>query len=170
MTILRRPMWESLAWAAAILTAIATAAGLFWPPLYRDAPYWTEQARGIDLATLFLAVPILVVSLWLVRQGLAPAGAAAIGVLLYLVYNYVIYSISVAMNRLAFVYIAILGLCIWSLILHFLAPTAVPSLLNVNSPVARVVGVFLVVVAGCLAFCGLVKSPAQRSAASHLLT
>jgi len=74
------------------------------------------------------------------------------------------------MNRLAFVYIAILGLCIWSLILHFLAPTAVPSLLNVNSPVARVVGVFLVVVAGCLAFCGLVKSPAQRSAASHLLT
>src|SRR5437588_10324408 len=77
--------------------------------LYRDAPYWTEQARGIDLATLFLAVPILVVSLWLVRQGSAPAGAAAIGVLLYLVYNYVIYSISVAMNRLAFVYIAILG-------------------------------------------------------------
>jgi len=140
-------MWELLAWAAAILTAIATAAGLFWSPLYRDAPYWTEQARGIDLATLFLAVPILVVSLWLVRQGSAPAGAAAIGVLLYLVYNYVIYSISVAMNRLAFVYIAILGLCIWTLILHFLAPTAVPSLLNLNSPVARVVGGFLVVVA-----------------------
>jgi len=164
-------MWELLAWAAAILTAIATAAGLFWSPLYRDAPYWTEQARGIDLATLFLAVPILVVSLWLVRQGSAPAGAAAIGVLLYLVYNYVIYSISVAMNRLAFVYIAILGLCIWSLILHFLAaPTAVPSLLNLNSPVARVVGGFLVVVLRCLGFCGLVKSPAQRSAASHLLT
>jgi hypothetical protein len=43
-------MWELVAWAAAILTAIATAAGLFWSPLYRDAPYWTEQARGIDLA------------------------------------------------------------------------------------------------------------------------
>ncbi len=50
MTILRRPMWELLAWGAAILAAIATAAGLFWSPLYRDAPYWTEQARGIDLA------------------------------------------------------------------------------------------------------------------------
>lgn len=147
MTILRRPMWELLAWAAAILTAIATAAGLFWSPLYRDAPYWTEQARGIDLATLFLAVPILVVSLWLVRQGSAPAHAAAIGVLLYLVYNYVIYSISVAMNRLAFVYIAILGLCVWSLILHFLAPTALPTLLRLDSPIARVVGGFLVVVA-----------------------
>jgi hypothetical protein len=141
-------MWELLASAAAILTAITTAAGLFWSPLYRDAPYWTEQARGIDLATLFLAVPSLVVSLWLLRQGSAPAGAAAIGVLLYLVYNYVIYSISVAMNRLAFLYIAILGLCVWSLILHFLAPTAVPSgLLNLNSPLARVVGGFLVLVA-----------------------
>jgi hypothetical protein len=32
-------MWELLAWAAAILTAIATGAGLFWSPLYRDAPY-----------------------------------------------------------------------------------------------------------------------------------
>lgn len=147
MRMLRRPTWELLASAAAILTAIAAAVGLFWSPLYRDAAYWAEQARGIDLATLFLAVPILAISLWMLRKGSAPAGAAAIGVLLYLVYNYVIYSISVAMNRLELVYIATLGLCVWSLILYFLGPTTAANLLKLHSLLARVVGGFLVVVA-----------------------
>ena len=75
----------------------------------RPQPFWAEQARGIDLATLFLAVPILVVAL-LAACGGSPIGRlVVIGALLYLVYNYVIYTTSVAMNRLAIVYIATLG-------------------------------------------------------------
>ncbi len=43
-----------------------------------------------------------------------------IGALLYLIYNKLIYTTSVAMNRLAIVYIAILGLSTWSLVLMVL--------------------------------------------------
>jgi len=111
---------DLLAWAATILAAIAAAAGLFVTGLYRDVPFWAEQARGIDLATLFLGVPILVVALLVARGGSPIGRLVVIGALLYLVYNYLIYTTSVAMNRLAIVYIAILGLSTWSLVLMVL--------------------------------------------------
>lgn len=111
---------DLLAWAAAILAAIATATGLFVTGLYRDVPFWAEQARGIDLATLFLAVPILVIALLAARGGSPIGRLVVLGALLYLVYNYVIYTTSVAMNRLAIVYIATLGLSTWSLALMVL--------------------------------------------------
>ncbi len=102
----RMNSWQSpaiadiLAWAAIILAAIATAAGLFGAGLHRDVPFWAQQARGIDLATLFLAVPILVIALLAVRGGSSIGRLVVVGALLYLVYNYVIYTTSVAMNRL----------------------------------------------------------------------
>ncbi len=111
---------DLLAWAATILAAVAAAVGLFVMGLYRDVPFWAEQARGIDLATLFLAVPILVIALLAARGGSPTGHLVVIGALLYLVYNYVIYTTSVAMNRLAIVYIAALGLSTWSLALMVL--------------------------------------------------
>jgi hypothetical protein len=139
-------MWESLAWAAAILSAIAAAAGLFGSSIYRDAPFWSQQAQGIDLATLFLAVPILVGSLLLQSRGWAPARAAAIGVLLYFVYNYTIYSTSIVMNRLALLYIAILGLSVWSLVLVMTSQSTASVTLARESTLGRVVGIFLLLV------------------------
>ena len=146
-SMVRHPMAEALAWAVAILSAIAAVAGLFWSTLYKDAPFWIQQARGIDLATLLLAVPILVVGLLLLRRGWQPAMSVVIGVLLYDIYNYTIYSTSVAMNRLSFVYIAILGLCVWSLI-QLALPVATTSsvVLRMDTSVARVVGGFLLAV------------------------
>ena len=47
---------DALAWAATILAVVAAAVGLFVTGLYRDVPFWAEQAPGIDLATLLLAV------------------------------------------------------------------------------------------------------------------
>ena len=87
-----RTIADLLAWAATILGAIATATGLFVTGLYRDVPFWAEQARGIDLATLFLAVPILIIALLAARGGSTVARLAVIGALLYLVYNYLIYT------------------------------------------------------------------------------
>src|SRR5918911_4106407 len=110
-------MAEWLAWAAAILSAIAAAGGLFAPNLYHDNPFWVEQTRGIDLATLLLAVPVLLITLALVARGWSLARAVELGVLLYLAYNYAIYTTSVAMNRFALIYIAVLGLSIWSAML-----------------------------------------------------
>jgi hypothetical protein len=108
---------DRLAWLATILSAVAAAMGLFVTGIYRDVPFWAQQARGIDLATLFLAVPLLTVGLWAAGRGSPIGRLAVIGGLLYLVYNYAIYSTSVAMNPLAAAYIAVLGLSVWSLAL-----------------------------------------------------
>jgi hypothetical protein len=111
---------DALAWAATILAVVASAVGLFATGLYRDVPFWAEQARGIDLATLLLAVPILVIGLVAAPAGSLIGRLVVVGALLYLVYNYLIYTTSVTMNRLAIVYIATLGLSTWSLVLMML--------------------------------------------------
>jgi hypothetical protein len=106
-----------LAALATALAALAAAAGLAIPGLYVDAPNWVQQAQGTDLATLFLAVPVLVVGLWRASRGSVPGRLAVVAGVLYLVYNYAIFAFSVAMNPLTAVYIAIFGLSLWSLLL-----------------------------------------------------
>jgi hypothetical protein len=85
--------------------------------LYRDAPNWVQQARGTDLATLFVAVPVLFIGLWTAGRGSAAGRLAVVAGLLYLVYNYAIFAFSVAMNPLTTLHFAIFGLSLWSLLL-----------------------------------------------------
>jgi hypothetical protein len=106
-----------LAAIAAVLAGVAAMAGLLVSGLYVDAPNWVQQARGTDLATLFLAVPVLVVGLWAAGRGHGAGRSAIVAGLLYLVYNYAIFAFSVAMNPLTAMHIAILGLALWSLLL-----------------------------------------------------
>ena len=106
-----------LALVATFLAAVAAFAGLAVRGLYVDAPNWVQQAQGTDLATLFLAVPVLVVGLWTASRGSAAGRLAVVAGLLYLVYNYAIFALSVAMNPLTAVHIAIFGLSLWSLLL-----------------------------------------------------
>jgi hypothetical protein len=106
-----------LAAVATLLAAIAALAGLAVSGLYVDAPNWVQQARGTDLATLFLAVPVLAIGLWAAARGSAAGRLAVVAGLLYLVYNYAIFAFSVAMNPLTAVHIAVLGLSLWSLVL-----------------------------------------------------
>ena len=106
-----------LAALAAGLAGIAALAGLMLPSIYVDAPNWVQQARGTDLATLFLAVPVLLVGLWTARHGSLAGRMAVVAGLLYLLYNYAIFAFSVAINPLTAVHIAILGLSLWSLLL-----------------------------------------------------
>src|SRR5688572_27240159 len=106
-----------LATIATALAGVAALAGLAFPGLYVDAPNWVQQARGTDLATLFLAVPVLGAGLWTSRNGSGVGRLAVMAGLLYLVYNYAIFAFSVALNPLTAVHIAILGLSLWSLVL-----------------------------------------------------
>ena len=81
-------------------------------------PNWAQQARGTDLATLFLAAPVLAFGLWTARRGLSrPVVSRSSAGSLYLVYNYAIFAFAVAMNPLTIVHIAIFGLSLWSLLL-----------------------------------------------------
>jgi hypothetical protein len=111
------PISTRLAAAATLLAAFAAAAGLVATGLYRDAPNWVQQARGTDLATLFVAVPVLFVGLWTARRRSAAGRMAVVAGLLYLVYNYAIFAFSVAMNPLTAIHFAIFGLSLWSLLL-----------------------------------------------------
>lgn len=106
-----------LAAVATFLAAVAALAGLALTGLYVDAPNWAQQARGTDLATLFLAVPVLAIGLWTVTRGSSAGRLAVVAGLLYLVYNYAIFAFAVAMNPLTAVHIAIFGLSLWSLVL-----------------------------------------------------
>ena len=106
-----------LAAIATVLAAVAALAGLAVTGLYVDSPNWVQQAQGTDLATLFLAVPVLVVGLWTASRGSSAGRLAVVAGLLYLVYNYAIFAFSVAMNPLTAVHIAIFGLSLWSLLL-----------------------------------------------------
>jgi hypothetical protein len=141
-------MAEWLAWAAAILSAIAAAGGLFAPNLYHDNPFWVEQTRGIDLATLLLAVPVLLITLALVARGWSLARSVELGVLLYLAYNYAIYATSVAMNRFVLLYVAILGLSLWGVLLVASSPAAgSASRALTGTSLGRIAAIFLLVVA-----------------------
>ena len=111
------PISTRLAAAATLLAAFAAAAGLVATGLYRDAPNWVQQARGTDLATLFVAVPVLFIGLRTARRGSAAGRMAVVAGLLYLVYNYAIFAFSVAMNPLTAIHFAIFGLSLWSLLL-----------------------------------------------------
>ena len=106
-----------LAAIATSLAAAAALAGLVLTGLYVDAPNWVLQARGTDLATLFLAVPVLVIGLWTAARGSSAGRLAVVAGLLYLVYNYAIFAFAVALNPLTAVHIAIFGLSLWSLLL-----------------------------------------------------
>ena len=108
---------DRLAAIATVLAAGAAFAGLAVRGLYVDAPNWVQQAQGTDLATLLLAVPVLVVGLWTASRGSTAGRLAVVAGLLYLVYNYAIFAFSVAMNPLTAVHIAIFGLALWSLLL-----------------------------------------------------
>jgi hypothetical protein len=127
---------------------MAAGAGLLVPGLYRDAPYWVQQARGTDLGTLLVAVPVLGFGLWAARRGSGAGQLAVVAGLLYFVYNYGIFAFSVAMNPLTAIHIAIVGLALWGLVLA----TRTAAVAEAGTTVAeslnrRASGVFLIAVA-----------------------
>ncbi len=124
-----------LAALATVLAAGAALAGLALKGLYVDAPNWAQQARGTDLATLFLAVPVLAIGLWRSKRGSSVGRLAAFAGLLYLLYNYAIFAFAVAMNPLTVVHIAIFGLSGWSLLLA--GPAAVDDAEHVTERLDR---------------------------------
>jgi hypothetical protein len=136
--------------AAAVLAAFAAAVGLLVPDLYRDAPNWVEQARGTDLATLFVAVPVLALGLWTTQRGSSAGRLAVVAGLLYLVYNYAIFAFSVVMNPLTAVHIAIFGLALWSLVLGAQQAAVAEAAEGVTAGLARRASGGLLIAVGML--------------------
>jgi hypothetical protein len=99
----------------AILTMVASAGGLFINDLYRDNAFATSAWRGTDLATLVIAVPILIAALILARRGSLRAQLVWLGMSDYTLYNYAYYLFGTAFNRFFLVYVALFTLSIFAL-------------------------------------------------------
>lgn len=144
------PAW--LAWLAAGLAAVAAAAGLFIPDLYRDSDAWIRQAQASDLTTLALAVPALGIGLWQARRGSALGRLVALGALAYLAYGYAIFAFAVATNPMTPLHYAILGLSTWSIGLTMAGAGMGTAECSVGSRLPRrTTGVFLLVMAALFA-------------------
>lgn len=100
----------------AILTIVASAGGLFIDDLYRDNAFATSAWRGTDLATLVIAVPILIAALILSLRGSPRAQLVWLGMLDYTLYNYAYYLFGTAFNRFFLIYVALFTLSIFALI------------------------------------------------------
>ena len=139
----------------AVLLAVASAAGLFVPGLYRDAPDWIAQTRGTDLVTLTIAVPALLASLMLSARGSLRAEVVWLGVLGYTLYMYAIYAFDVVFNPLFLVYVASFSLALWSTVALLVRadPDGLRARFAPDLPVRTIAGYLLGVAAlFCLAW------------------
>jgi hypothetical protein len=109
-------IWLWLTAPIAFLAAIAAGVGFFIDDFYRDAPANAAQAVGQDLITLVVALPVLVVSAILALRGSMRAHLVWLGALGYLVYTYASYALAIEFNSLFLVYVALLGLSLYTLI------------------------------------------------------
>jgi hypothetical protein len=104
-------------WSVLPLAIVATVVGLLVPGTYRGNANWALQGQAQDLVTLVVALPLLATSLVLAARGSVRGTVLWLGTLGYLIYSYVLYAFDVQFNALFLVYVAILGLAIYSLIL-----------------------------------------------------
>ena len=106
-------LWSTI--AIALLVAITSVAGLFWPATYaRETAYSRTGGYSSDLIDLFLVLPVLLVSGVRGYRGSLPARLVWLGTLGYLLYNFAIYAFGVRFNALFLVYVATLGLCFYA--------------------------------------------------------
>jgi len=110
-------VWLALSIAAALLTAVSSAAGIWMPEVYaRETISWAAQGIGQDIVNLFVVAPAIVVCVYLAERGSVRAWLVCLGLLLYITYSFVLYSFFVHFNRLFLVYVSVLGLSFWALV------------------------------------------------------
>lgn len=111
MNISRKYTW--LALAIAVLTLLASVAGLFTNIYARETTPYALQAQGQDIANL-VSVAVLLIAIYFVGRGSFKAVLVWMGATLTLLYAYVIYAFAAHFNSLFLVYVAILGLCFYT--------------------------------------------------------
>jgi hypothetical protein len=135
----RVPVVETLALAIAVLAAIAALAGLFWPGgdgaytvtswrgqevevfgrgLYRDSSTFNGAgARGTDIVTLLVVVPMLLLATAMHRRGSIRGTLLLAGALTWVFYVYASVSLgTVAYTSLFLLHVALFGASLWALV------------------------------------------------------
>ncbi|MBN1120747.1 MAG: hypothetical protein JXJ17_06685 [Anaerolineae bacterium] len=112
----RKLNWLWMTLPIVILTAAAALIELFVKGTLRDAPNVVAQGVAQDIATLAVALPVLVISAILAARGSLRARLVWLGGLVYIVYTYMFYAFAVEFNALFLVYMAILGCSFYTLV------------------------------------------------------
>lgn len=103
----------------ALLSALASLAGLLSP----DTLYPTETLRqfavGNDVANLLIGLPILLGSIWLDRKGKYIGRLLWPGALMYTLYNYLAYAIALPVSWIYLSYLMIVAVSLYTLIAVF---------------------------------------------------
>ncbi|MDA1360892.1 hypothetical protein O1R50_14775 [Glycomyces luteolus] len=100
-----------------MLMAVSSAAGLWIPGLYRDAPATEAMFRGYDLVSLIIVSPGLLAATLLTRRGSARARLIWAGLLAYGVYGYAFYVFGTAFNDVFLAHVAVFTLSVAALVL-----------------------------------------------------
>lgn len=147
---MRAVTWWAVSAAAAVIAMVASGIGLSSVDrIYgRETAPFVDQAIAQDLVNVTLAAPATLLLAWLAWRGSMRAGLLWTGVLTFTAYNYVIYTMSIHVGPLFLAWVAVLGLTFWSLVggLRALRPSAVAA--GLAGAPRRVVGWYLVVIAG----------------------
>jgi hypothetical protein len=101
----------------AILLVVAAGGGIFINGLYRDVPSLVAQAKGQDLISLIVVLPVLVITAIPAGRGSLPARLIWQGSLVYLLYTYISFAFAIQYNPLFLVYIGLLGCSLYALII-----------------------------------------------------
>ncbi len=112
MKISKRYVWMTLTLAALVL--VSSSVGIFVNGIYaREAPSWALLGIAQDIANV-VAVVVLVIAVFFVSRESLRGLLVWIGVLLFLIYAFVIYTFDVHFNSLFLLYVAILGLSVYT--------------------------------------------------------
>jgi hypothetical protein len=109
-------IWPSV--VVSLLTVIASLSGLLVKSIYaRETPTWAVQALGQDATNIVVIVPTILVTAYLTGSKHSfKAFLVWIGAMITLAYTYAIACFDVHFNSLFLVYVAILGLSLYTLL------------------------------------------------------
>lgn len=109
--------WIWLSFPLAVLVGIASSFGAFNEKAYElDAPAYAIQGVGQDFATLFIAVPALVITAIFALRNSLPALLINLGVQVYLLYTYSMYAITIVFDDYFLIYCGAMGLAFYGII------------------------------------------------------
>jgi hypothetical protein len=110
-------IWLWLSILAALLAITGSIIGLSVSKIYAGlTPAFLPQALAQDIANLAVVSPVWLILAALALRGSLRAYLLWLGVLIFTVYNYVIYTFSIPFGPLFLLWVAVFGMCIFSLI------------------------------------------------------
>ena len=111
------PIWLWLSIVAALLAIAGSIIALSVNRIYAGlTPAFLPQALAQDIANLVVVSPIWLILAARGLRGSLRAYLLWLGVLTFTVYNYVIYTFSIPFGSLFLLWVAVFGMCIYSLI------------------------------------------------------